>query len=49
MGGGGERGLPADAALTLHGQDNILKTSFLSAAVRLTKALKQENRSQSYK
>lgn len=47
--GGGERGLPADAALTLHGQDNILKTSFLSAAVRLTKALKQENRSQSYK
>uniref|UniRef100_A0A452SV13 Maestro heat like repeat family member 8 n=1 Tax=Ursus americanus TaxID=9643 RepID=A0A452SV13_URSAM len=30
-------------------QDNILKTSFLSAAVRLTKALKQENRSQSYK
>uniref|UniRef100_G1L3U8 Maestro heat-like repeat family member 5 n=1 Tax=Ailuropoda melanoleuca TaxID=9646 RepID=G1L3U8_AILME len=30
-------------------QDNILKTSFLSAAVMLTKALKQGNRSQSYK
>ncbi|XP_034524422.1 maestro heat-like repeat family member 5 [Ailuropoda melanoleuca] len=29
--------------------DNILKTSFLSAAVMLTKALKQGNRSQSYK
>lgn len=46
---GGGPGPRADAALTLHGQDNILKTSFLSAAVMLTKALKQGNRSQSYK